>query len=782
MTKLSRIPRLLLLPALCLAACTADEPATLNADGQALVIEDLRIAGSGTRTAQPIEGSFVEGSRLQAKITYDGQTSIGLYGYNNNVWMSHTSAYWLTGKEQTVTLRTPFPDPLPAMPQAFDADNWHRYDILEYSGQTTPITYFTLSHTRAQLCVTLTAGTGLTDAELAGAEVMIKDSNTQLWHTNGAHYALLDPDTYATLPALTITLGGETYTYTPGTDAPALTAGQCLMLALSVSKAQVSALSTTSTGWQELTATGTEVAGVTVLYCPTPGSLSTTNDLSSLSGRVYVTGTINNTDLNALKGKLKSVTHLYIVAESGETGGLTVPTEFASSNTSLQAVAILHATSIGSAAFMICTSLESIELPAITSIEDYAFGACKSLTSIALPAATSIGNSTFDDCSSLESIELPAAETIGNKAFFNCTSLTSIDLPKAETIGENAFEECRSLESIDLPEATSIGNGAFNRCTNLKSIDLPKAETIGDNAFYSTNLESIDLPVATSIGSNAFEACYSLESIDLPAATSIGDNAFRDCASLISIDLPAATSIGSYAFSVCDGLESIELPEATSIGSYAFSMCDGLTSIELPKAETIGENAFEECSNLKSIDLPVATSIGSSAFETCYSLESIDLPEATSIGNGAFNMCTNLTSIDLPEATSIGGHAFEGCAKLGSIDLPKATSIRSFTFSNCTSLTSIELPAATSIGSNAFILCSRLESIAVPSTATAGIDVFSNSPTTTLFLTDEDTTEDTAAGLANWGGAQWQTIYYGYQGSGDYLDPGSYEGEWTINN
>ena len=718
MTKLSRIPRLLLLPALCLAACTADEPATLNADGQALVIEDLRIAGSNTRAdAQPIEGSFVEGSRLQATITYNGQSSTGQYTYNNNVWTSDAdaTAYWLSATQtQTVTLRTPYPDPIPAMPPAFNDRNWHEYDILEYSKQTAPTTSFTLRHTRAQLCVTLTAGTGLTDAELAGAKVTI-NKGTELWHTNGAHYALLDPATYATLPALTINLGGETYTYTPETSTT-LTAGQCLMLTLSVSKAQVSTLGATSTGWQELTATGTEVAGVTVLYCPTPGSLTVPDNLS---GQVYVTGTINNTDLNALKGKLANVTHLYIVAESGETGegGLTVPEYFANYSTSLQAVAILHATSIGSAAFMICTSLESIELPAITSIEDYAFGACKSLTSIALPAATSIGNSTFDDCSSLESIELPAAETIGNKAFFNCTGLKSIDLPAAETIGDNAFEECSSLESIDLPAATSIGNGAFNRCTNLtsidlpaatsigsyafsmcdglESIDLPKAETIGENAFEEcSSLESIELPAAETIGNKAFEACYSLESIDLPVATSIGDNAFSDCASLISIDLPAATSIGSYAFSVCDGLESIELPAATSIGSYAFSMCDGLTSIELPEAETIGEKAFEECS----------------------SLESIDLPAATSIGNGAFNMCTSL------------------------------------------------------------------KRIAVPSTATAGSDVFSNSPTTTLFLTDEETTADTAAGLANWGGVTWQTIYYGYQGSGDYLEPGSYEGQWTINN
>ena len=568
MTKLSRIPRLLLLPALCLAACTADEPATLNADGQALVIEDLRIAGSGTRAdAQPLEGSFVEGSRLQAKITYNGQTSTGLYTYNNNVWTSNDPAYWLSATQtQTVTLRTPTPDP--AMPDEFTATNWHQYDLL--IGQVTDATpgtalSATLSHTRAQLCVTLTAGTGLQSGDLTNATVAIANSSTLWHHDNGAHYALLDPDTYATLPALTITLGNETYTYTPGTDAPALAAGKCLMLTLSVSKAQVSALSTTSTGWQELTATGTEVADVTILHCATPGTLSTTNNLDNLSGRVYVTGTINNTDLSALKDKLASVTHLYIAAESGETGegGLTVPAEFASSNNSLQAVAILH--------------------------------------------ATSIGNNAFRDCIGLESIELPAAKTIGDNAFNMCIGLRSIDLPKATSIGSEAFYMCKSLTSIDLPIATSIRERALGGCSSLTSIDLP---------------------IATSIGSNAFEGC----------------------SSLTSIDLPIATRIGSYAFFFCEKLKNINLPAANDIGSDAFRFCTGL------------------------------------------------------------------------------------------------------------------------------------ESLAVPSTATAGSNIFYRSSPTTLFLTNKGTTEDTAAGLANWGGAQWQTIYYGYQGSGDYLDPGSYGGEWTINN
>lgn len=482
MTKLSRIPRLLLLPALCLAACTADEPATLNADGQALVIEDLRIAGSGTRTAQPIEGSFVQGSRLQATITYDGQTSTGQYTYDNNVWTSSAPAYWLTGKEQTVTLRTP--DPI-VTPPAFNARNWYEYDILEYSGQTAPTTSFTLSHMRAQLCVTLKAGTGLTDADLAGAKVTINNS-TELWHTNGAHYALLDPDTYATLPALTITLGSETYTYTPGTDAPALAAGKCLMLALSVSKAQVSALSTTSTGWQELTATGTEDTSVTVLHCPTPGSLTVPDNLS---GRVYVTGTINNDDLSALTGRFASVTHLYIVAESGETGegGLTVPTEFAEFNNSLQAVAILHATSIGDNAFAFCEKLTSIDLPAAETIGDKAFWGCTNLTSIAVPAATSIGSNAFYRCESLTNIELPAATRIGSYAFYSCEKLENINLPAANDIGIQAFAYCTSLESLAVPSTATTGSDIFIGSSPTTLLFLTDEGTTADTAAGLAN-------------------------------------------------------------------------------------------------------------------------------------------------------------------------------------------------------------------------------------------------------------------------------------------------------
>ena len=123
-------------------------------------------------------------------------------------------------------------------------------------------------------------------------------------------------------------------------------------------------------------------------------------------------------------------------------------------------------------------------------------------------------------------------------------------------------------------------------------------------------------------------------------------------------------------------------------------------------------------------------------------------------------MCSSLTSIDLPAATRIGSYAFYSCEKLGNINLP----------------------AANDIGIEAFAYCTSLKNIAVPSTTVGSNIFYRSSTTTTLFLTDEGTTEDTAAGLANWGGAQWQTIYYGYRGSGDYLDPGSYEGQWTPSN
>lgn len=162
-------------------------------------------------------------------------------------------------------------------------------------------------------------------------------------------------------------------------------------------------------------------------------------------------------------------------------------------------------------------------------------------------------------------------------------------------------------------------------------------------------------------------------------------------------------------------------------------------------------------SSIIEIYLGQVTSIGSSAFFGCKDLTNVSLPQATSIGRSTFQNCTALTSISLPHATSIGYSAFYNCSALTSASLPKATSIGSSAFFACTALTDICLPQGVTFGNNPLYACSSL---------------------TTLFLSDctaEDFNEDI---YKNYGGVNWQEIYYGYKGTGDYLDPNSYTGHW----
>ena len=109
-------------------------------------------------------------------------------------------------------------------------------------------------------------------------------------------------------------------------------------------------------------------------------------------------------------------------------------------------------TSIGYAAFGVCTSLTSITIPnSVTSIGYGAFRYCSSLTSVTIPnSVTSIGDAAFVDCKSLTSITIPNSVTnIGYGAFIGCTSLTSITIPNSvKSIGEEAFLKCSSLTSV----------------------------------------------------------------------------------------------------------------------------------------------------------------------------------------------------------------------------------------------------------------------------------------------------------------------------------------------
>ena len=141
-------------------------------------------------------------------------------------------------------------------------------------------------------------------------------------------------------------------------------------------------------------------------------------------------------------------------------------------------------------------------------------------------------------------------------------------------------------------------------------------------------------------------------------------------------------------------------------------------------------------------------------------LQVVCLTQATEIGDGAFSYCP-FTTVSLPEATDIGGNAFASCDGLQTISLPKAKQIEGAAFQNSDNLTSICLPKGVQIYYNGYF-----DSI--------------SSLLTTLFLSDcteEDFKEETYKNYL--GITTWTDIYYGYKGTGDYLDENNYTGHWT---
>lgn len=140
------------------------------------------------------------------------------------------------------------------------------------------------------------------------------------------------------------------------------------------------------------------------------------------------------------------------------------------------------------------------------------------------------------------------------------------------------------------------------------------------------------------------------------------------------------------------------------------------------------------------------------------SLQLVCLTQATEIVDGCFSY-SKLETVSLPKATKIGGNAFASCDNLKTLSLPKAEQIESAAFQKSNNLTSICLPKGVQIYYNGYF-----QSISLL--------------LTTLFLsncTEEDFKEDT---YKNYLGITWQIIYYGYKGSGDYLNPDNYSGHW----
>lgn len=351
-----------------------------------------------------------------------------------------------------------------------------------------------MKHTRAQFCVTLKKGDGLTSAELAAAKVSVNGTG-MLRHLNSAHYAILAPAEKAR-PEIVIDINGSKYPYTPDKDIP-LTAGTCTILTLALNKVGVGGFEVFSgEGWQDMTATSTE-DDTWIVRHSTGGDL----DLSDIGDNVklLIIGTLAKEDSTAISNAKNQITHLYIIAGVDEES--TWKTLNMKQSTSLQSVCITEATAIGEYAFYECGQLTNVSLPKVKTTGNYAFQYCKLLTNVSLPMVESIGTYAFEECTALTDISLPEATSIDTRAFFQCTSLASVHLPQVKEMkGTRIFYGCTALTSISLPELESIEKSAFYGCSNLASVSLPKVTNVGQQAFGScSSLTTICLPKDTNM-------------------------------------------------------------------------------------------------------------------------------------------------------------------------------------------------------------------------------------------------------------------------------------------
>jgi hypothetical protein len=291
---------------------------------------------------------------------------------------------------------------------------------------------------------------------------------------------------------------------------------------------------------------------------------------------------------------------------------------------------------------------------------------------LVLPSGLStIGEAAFILCSDLTSVTLPSGLTsIDGRAFDSCTGLASITLPASLTdIDGWAFSGCRNLTFI-------TGGGAWTAAANGKML-IKNGNTVVAYPAASGAVDLSSMPGLTVIGDNAFAGCTGLASITLPAGlASIGFGAFQNCTGLAGVTIPAGVaSIGDYAFAGCTGLASIAVDAANT----AFSSEDGVLFNKTKTTLLLYPTRHSGTSY--SIPASVAR-IEDSAFAGCTSLESVTMPASVdSIGLGAFARCTGLASVTIPASVaSIGDYAFALCSSLTSVTFGTGSNIASGNF------------------------------------------------------------------------------------------------------
>lgn len=340
-------------------------------------------------------------------------------------------------------------------------------------------------------------------------------------------------------------------------------------------------------------------------------------DLTNLTDAytIRVTGSITQSDLAALAGKIENA-EMNITLDLSETTGLIT----------------ISSKGNGKSIFENCTIPFSIILP---------------------NTVTTIASCAFVDCP-LYDINFPASlKTIGGGAFNN-TNLKEVVIDGVETI-DRAFVNCSSLESIEIKNITTISNEAFSHCSQLKTANIENVQIIGSRAFsYCSSLQTVYLSDIGELGEYSFGASY------------LYTNKENVCYNLKNAYLTNIKSIGDYAFANCYAIEKVKLINVSTIGEYAFYKCTELSSVYLENIETIKTRGFSGCSKLASVEIDAIT-IGQGSFSNCRTLSAVNIGKSvTSIENYydfskttsydelelVFANCNNLTSVNFEDTSN----------------------------------------------------------------------------------------------------------------------------------
>lgn len=187
-------------------------------------------------------------------------------------------------------------------------------------------------------------------------------------------------------------------------------------------------------------------------------------------------------------------------------------------------------TSIGFAAFALCSNLTQVTIPnSVTIMDKSAFYYCTGLKYIAIPnSVIDVGEGAFYGCTGLEGVSLSNSMTyICDCMFTDCTSLRKVTIPNlVEYIGYQAFDGCTSLTSVTIPASVERVNWyAFRSCPNLTSVTClaTTPPSLMSESFDGDTYQNCKLIVPNSALRAYFTARYWEEFVNINTLSSLGD-------------------------------------------------------------------------------------------------------------------------------------------------------------------------------------------------------------------------------------------------------------------